>query len=61
MVEHFLLQCPKYAHERWSLLRRIGGASPKLIKVLSNKKCLMVLINYVDATEQFKSSIDASQ
>ena len=54
MVEHFLLQCPKYAHERWSLLRQAGTAHPKLTKILSSKKLLPSVVHYVEATERFK-------
>ena len=53
-VEHFIIQCPKYAHERWGLLRRAGSAHPKLTSILTSKKLLPSLINYVEATERFK-------
>lgn len=55
-VEHFILHCPKYTHERWNLFRRAGSATPKFTMILSSKKCLTALVNYIDATECFKSS-----
>jgi hypothetical protein len=53
-VEHFILQCPKYAHEHWSLLRRAGGPPPKLSRLLASEKLLVPLTNYIEATERFK-------
>jgi hypothetical protein len=53
-AEHFLIYCPKYAHERWPLLRRLGNTPPKIIKLLTNKKLLAPLINYIEATERFQ-------
>jgi hypothetical protein len=52
-VEHYLLQCPKYVHKRWSLLRRAGRA-PRITKILTNEKLLILLINYIDATKHFR-------
>jgi hypothetical protein len=53
-VEHYLLQCPKYAHERWSLLRRAGGTPPKLTRLLASEKLMVPLINFIEASERFK-------
>jgi hypothetical protein len=53
-VEHYMLHCPKYSHERWNLLRRVGNAHPKLVKLLANAEILTALSNYMDATERFK-------
>jgi ribonuclease HI len=53
-VEHYLVYCPKYAHERWPLLRRLGNTTPKVIKLLTNRKLLAPLINYIEATERFQ-------
>ena len=54
-VEHFLLKCPKYTHERWPLLNRIGRNPPKLEKILSDAELLVPLINYIEASERFKT------
>ena len=54
-VEHYILQCPKYRHKRWTLLRRAGGAHPKLIKLLANDKIITALVNYMDVMERFKT------
>ena len=51
---HFLLQCPKFAHERWPLLNAVGGRPPKLPRLLSSSKLLLPLANYIEATERFK-------
>lgn len=47
-VEHFIAYCPKYAHERWPLLRRTGNTPPKLIKLLTSAKLLVLLVNFID-------------
>jgi hypothetical protein len=52
-AEHYLLQCPKYAHERWPILSRSGGRPPKLTRLLSSAKLLGPLANYIEATGRF--------
>ena len=52
--EHFLLQCPKYAHKRWPLLNQTRGRPPKFTVLLSNPKYLKPLANYMDATGRFE-------
>ena len=53
-VEHFLLLCPKYAHERWPLLQKTRRTVPSVTEILSNKNLILPLINYIEATERFK-------
>ena len=53
-AEHFLLQCPKYAHERWPLLNQTRGRPPKFTMLLSSLKYLKPLANYMDATGRFE-------
>jgi ribonuclease HI len=52
-AEHFLLLCPKYAHERHPLLARLNRTLPSVTELLSNKKLIIPLINYIEATERF--------
>ena len=52
-VEHYLLQCPIYAHERWPLLARFKRTVPSMTDILSNKKNILSLINFIEATERF--------
>ena len=52
-TEHFLLQCPIYAHERWLLLNQASGSTPKLKKLLTSQKLLTLLANYIEATGRF--------
>lgn len=56
-ADHFVLRCPKYAHERWALLRHIKDATPKLEDVLSNPKLIMPVANFIAATERFKLQV----
>ena len=53
-TKHFLLQCPKYTHERWPILNTRGGRPPMLAKLLSNLKMLLPLVNYMDTTGHFE-------
>ena len=53
-VEHFLIQCPKYAHERWPLLQNSRSGHPKISKILSSPKLLLPLANYIEATGRFE-------
>ena len=55
-AEHFLLQCPKYAHERWPLLNQNRGSAPKLKKLLSSPKLITPLANYLEATGRFETN-----
>ena len=62
-VEHFMLRCPKYAHERWALFRHIRDNVPQLEEVLSNPKAIILTTNYIQATERFaaKTQMQAQQ
>ena len=51
-VEHFLLHCPGFAHERWALKRKAGD-SLTLASLLANEKTVLPLANYIDATHRF--------
>ena len=52
-AEHFLIQCPSYAHERWPILNQSRGRIPQMIKLLSSPKLLGPLANFIEATERF--------
>ena len=54
--EHYLLQCPSYAHERWPIIRQMGGRPPKITQLLSNPKLLAPLANYMEATGRFDTA-----
>jgi hypothetical protein len=51
-VEHFLLHCPAYAHERWVLEKAIKS-KPSLKILLGNSKTAQALGNYIEATHRF--------
>ena len=46
-VEHFLLHCPKYAHECWPMLQKLRRAVPSTTEIHSNKNLILPLINYI--------------
>ena len=52
--EHFLLQCPSHAHERWPILNQTRGRPPRITKLLSSSKLLVPLANYLEATGRFE-------
>lgn len=60
-VEHFLLQCPKYAHKWWPLQAQLNRTHPSLIDILSNPKIIILLINYIDATKRFCGQYENKQ
>lgn len=51
-VEHFLLHCPTYAHERWALEKSIK-CKPNLKTLLGDRKATLPLKNYIHATHRF--------
>jgi hypothetical protein len=53
-VEHFLLHCPSYDHERWPIRNTLGGNLPKLARLLTSKKLLQPLANFIEATGRFE-------
>lgn len=60
-VEHFLVYCPKYAHERWPIRNRFGGRMPKLSKLLTSPKLLPPIANFIKATQRFEATLDPNQ
>jgi hypothetical protein len=55
-VEHYLLYCPKYDHERWPIISKAGGSRPKLNELLSKTDFIQPLANYIEATERFSQA-----
>jgi hypothetical protein len=55
---HFLLQCPKYNHERWPIINRQRGRLPKFMQILSCPKLIGLLVNYIEATCCFNQIVE---
>jgi ribonuclease HI len=53
-VEHFLLRCPAYAHERWSLQRLYQEETPRTTSILAEPKKILPLVSYIQATGRFE-------
>ena len=51
-VEHYLLCCPGYVHERWILKQKFGD-NLTLTSLLGNEKAMVSLANFIDATQRF--------
>jgi hypothetical protein len=59
MVEHYLLHCPVYAHERWALEKAIK-CKPNLKTLLGDGKATLALKNFIKASHRFEN-IDTAQ
>jgi hypothetical protein len=55
-IEHFLLRCPSYAHERWALVQQAKKQRKQMSMetLLSTPKMAVHLANYIDTTNRFK-------
>jgi hypothetical protein len=51
--QHFLLECPAYAHERWKLRPKKGELELKFAELLANEKKTVALAHYMKATKRF--------
>lgn len=51
--------CPSYAHERWLILNSTSGRPPRLAKLLSSAKLLLLLVNFIKASGCFKTEPNA--
>ena len=53
-VEHFLLNCPAYAHERWALSQSAKKRKHLIMETLfSDQDLTTPLTNFVKATHRF--------
>ena len=54
-VQHFLLECPGYAHERWMLKKRFSGRKKALTleNLLGDAEAILPLTNYISASHRF--------
>jgi hypothetical protein len=51
--QHFLLECPAYAHERWKLKPKKGKLEIKFADLLANVDKTIELVQYIQATKRF--------
>jgi len=58
-VEHFLLHCPAYAHERWALEKSLK-CKLDLKTTLGNHKATLALHHYIKATHRFDYATPAT-
>jgi hypothetical protein len=61
-IEHFLLLCPSYAHERWALERQAKKLRRHLTMetILGKPEMVHPLANYIDATQRFQTNGEQS-
>ena len=52
-AQHFLLDCPAYAHERWTLVNKSRPGEKDFAKLLSNPKTLPKVITFIHETGRF--------
>ncbi|KAF8154759.1 hypothetical protein B0H34DRAFT_615375, partial [Crassisporium funariophilum] len=61
-VQHYLLLCPHYQHERHRHLRRtLGRKAESLPYILSSPDALAHLLRFVHATKRFNTTADSAQ
>jgi hypothetical protein len=56
-IEHFLLACPKYGHERWALARQVRK-NQKFMTVnalLGEPNLILPLARYLESTGRFRN------
>jgi len=51
-VEHYLLSCPVYAHERWAMEEYLKR-KPDVKTLLGDPKAMPALKNYIEAMHRF--------
>ena len=54
-IAHFLLECPGYAHERWTLEARLTkkGRAMTVEDILGNMDTMIPLVNFIEASHRF--------
>ena len=54
-VVHFLLECPGYVHERWTLEARLmkKGRTMTVEDILGNMDTMIALVNFIEASHRF--------
>jgi ribonuclease HI len=57
-IEHFLLNCPSYAHKHWALKRQARKISKQLMMetLLGEPEMTLPLVNYIKATLRFRKN-----
>lgn len=53
-AKHYLMDCPKYAHERWALYRSCKAKRPTMKDLLNEESMMIPLANYIQATRRFE-------
>ena len=53
-VQHFLLDCPAYKHERWLLYKQCKSSEPTMQDLLNKEETAIPLAKYIRATGRFK-------
>jgi len=55
-VFHFIMECPKYNHQRHILRRTLRREANDLAYLLNNKNAIVPLVNYINSTNRLKTS-----
>ena len=53
-TQHYILDCPAYKHERWTLFNRCKAREPKMKDILNDADMAIPLANYIQATGRFE-------
>lgn len=49
-AQHFLLDCPAYAHERWALTRKRSPTDTDFAKIITNPKTAVQVATFIQET-----------
>ena len=55
--QHFLLDCPAYAHERWPLMAGESLANKEYTKLISDAKNAIPIVSFIQATGRFAQEL----
>ena len=58
-IAHFLLECPGYAHERWTLETRLmkKGRAMTVEDILGNMDTMIPLVNFIKVSHHFTYTV----
>jgi hypothetical protein len=59
--QHFLMECPAYAHERWKLKPKKGRSELKYADIVGNGEKVVALAHYIMDTKRFEQDTSAQQ
>jgi hypothetical protein len=60
-TQHFIMECPAYAHERWKLKLKKGRSELKYAEVVGKQEGVIMLAHYITDTRRFTQEVQYQQ